>query len=229
MSFVSRRSARSFLLLALSTFVALPVIAADPPTTNEEKAFYAVGSGMARQLESLQPISDRQREVMLDGLLDALNGRPLAVEQNEGAKHVRALINERQQRAMENERTASAEFVAAEAAKSGAKTTESGLVYIETKAGDGAMPKATDKVRVHYHGSLRDGTVFDSSVERGEPAEFPLNRVIACWTEGVAMMKVGGKSRLVCPASIAYGDRSTGRIPPGAALVFEVELIEIVN
>ena len=94
--------------------------------------------------------------------------------------------------------------------------------------GSGASPSATDKVKVHYHGTLRDGTVFDSSVERNSPAEFPRNRVIPCWTEGVAKMKVGGKSRLVCPAEIAYGDRSTGRIPGGAALSFEVELIEIV-
>ena len=229
MSFVSRRSARSFLLLLLSALVCAPAFAADPPTTDDEKAFYAVGAGMARQLESLQPIGDRERDVMIDGLLDALNGRPLAVEQNEGAKHVRALVSSRQQRALENERTASAAFAAAEAAKSGAKKTESGLVYIETKAGDGAMPKATDKVRVHYHGSLRDGTVFDSSVDRGEPAEFPLNRVIACWTEGVAMMKVGGKSTLICPASIAYGDKGRPSIPPGAALKFEVELLDIVQ
>ena len=82
---------------------------------------------------------------------------------------------------------------------------------------------------MHYHGTLRDGTVFDSSIERGQPAEFPLNRVIPCWTEGVAMMKVGGKSRLVCPSEIAYKDRATGKIPPGAALAFDVELLEILK
>jgi len=82
---------------------------------------------------------------------------------------------------------------------------------------------------VHYHGTLRDGTVFDSSVARGTPAEFPLNRVIACWTEGVAMMKEGGKSKLVCPPDIAYGDRGTRSIKGGSVLTFEVELIEIVQ
>ena len=111
----------------------------------------------------------------------------------------------------------------------GAKTTESGLVYSEITAGDGASPGATDKVRVHYHGTLRDGSVFDSSVDRGQPAEFPLNRVIKCWTEGVAMMKVGGKSRLICPAAIAYGEQGRPGIPGGAALTFEVELLEIVQ
>ena len=131
--------------------------------------------------------------------------------------------------ALENEKAAAADFAKSEGAKSGAKTTESGLVYTEVKAGSGAQPKATDKVRVHYHGTLRDGSVFDSSVDRGQPAEFPLNRVIPCWTEGVAMMKAGGKSTLICPASIAYGDKGRPGIPGGAALKFEVELIEILK
>ena len=101
-------------------------------------------------------------------------------------------------------------------------------LYFEIKPGTGESPKATDTVKVHYHGTLRDGTVFDSSVDRGEPATFPLNRVIACWTEGVQKMKVGGKSKLICPASIAYGDRGAPpKIMPGAALVFEVELLGI--
>ena len=229
MSIVSRRFARSALVLLFTGLLSAPVYAADPPTTNDEKAFYALGTSLARQLQSLQPVSDREGEIMLEGLLDALNGRSLAVDQNEGAKRVRDLVNERQQRALEIERKAAADFANAEAQKPGAQKTESGLVYIETKAGDGASPKATDRVRVHYHGSLRDGSVFDSSVDRGEPAEFPLNRVIACWTEGVAKMKVGGKSTLICPASIAYGDNGRPGIPPGATLKFEVELLDILK
>jgi FKBP-type peptidyl-prolyl cis-trans isomerase len=96
-------------------------------------------------------------------------------------------------------------------------------------AGEGAQPGPTDEVKVHYHGTLRDGTVFDSSVDRGTPAQFPLDRVIPCWTEAVTQMKVGGKSRIVCPASIAYGSRGMGAIPGDAALVFEVELLEIIE
>ena len=98
------------------------------------------------------------------------------------------------------------------------------------KPGTGPSPKATDKVKVHYHGTLPDGTVFDSSVQRGEPIVLPLERRDPCWTEGVQMMKVGGKSKLVCPSDIAYGDQ--GRPPaikPGATLVFEVELLEIAK
>ncbi len=108
-------------------------------------------------------------------------------------------------------------------------TTPSGLVIKTVKAGTGASPAATDVVKVHYRGTFPDGKEFDSSHKRGQPAEFPLNRVIRCWTEGVQMMQVGGKAQLVCPASIAYGDRGTpgGPIPPNATLHFEVELLGI--
>ncbi len=114
------------------------------------------------------------------------------------------------------------------AAQPGAIKTDSGLVYSELRAGSGAPPKASDTVTVHYRGTLVDGTEFDSSYKRNEPAQFPLNQVIPCWTEGVQKMKVGGKSELVCPASIAYGDRgSPPVIPGGATLIFEVELLRI--
>lgn len=114
------------------------------------------------------------------------------------------------------------------AAEPGATRTPSGLVYKELKPGTGASPSATDVVKVHYRGTLLDGTEFDSSYKRNEPAQFPLNQVIPCWTEGVQKMKIGGKSRLVCPSSIAYGDRgSPPVIPGGATLIFEVELLGI--
>jgi FKBP-type peptidyl-prolyl cis-trans isomerase FkpA len=106
--------------------------------------------------------------------------------------------------------------------------TASGLGYTELKPGKGPSPTATDKVKVNYRGTLTDGTEFDSSYKRGQPAEFPLNRVIPCWTEGVQKMKVGGKAKLTCPASIAYGDKGAGGvIPPGATLIFEIELLSI--
>jgi FKBP-type peptidyl-prolyl cis-trans isomerase FkpA len=216
-------------VIALSSLLATPVFAQAVPTTDDEKAFYSIGVSLATQLETVQPISDSELEVLIQGVRDAAGGSTLAVEQQEGANLVRAMVQERQSRAAKIEAGAAADFLAAEAGKKGAKTTESGLIYTELKAGKGAHPSATDKVRVHYHGTLRDGTVFDSSVDRGQPSEFPLNRVIACWTEGVALIKEGGKARLVCPSEIAYGDRATGRIPAGAALTFEVELIEILK
>ena len=107
-------------------------------------------------------------------------------------------------------------------------TTDSGLVITHLVEGKGASPSPTDQVEVHYHGTFPDGKVFDSSVERGTPARFPLNRVIPCWTEGVGMMKVGGKAKLECPPAIAYGpEGAPPRIPPNATLVFEVELLGI--
>jgi len=177
----------------------------------------------------VKPISENELDILILGVRDAAAGSTLAVEQQEGANLVRAMVEQRQALAAKVELDSAADFLAAEAGKKGAKTTESGLIYTELRAGKGEHPSTTDKVRVHYHGTLRDGTVFDSSVDRGKPSEFPLNRVIACWTEGVAMMKEGGKARLVCPAEIAYGNRATGRIPAGAALAFEVELIEILK
>jgi len=109
-------------------------------------------------------------------------------------------------------------------------TSSSGLIYQSIKAGTGAQPAATDVVRVHYRGTLPDGREFDSSYRRGQPAEFPLNRVIPCWTEGLQRMKVGGKSKLTCPPAIAYGSRGAGGvIPPNATLLFEVELLGIAG
>lgn len=106
--------------------------------------------------------------------------------------------------------------------------TPSGLVYEELVPGTGQAPTIDDVVRAHYHGTLADGSVFDSSVERGQPLELPLRRVIPCWQEGIPMMKEGGKARLTCPPQIAYGNRAVGSIPAGSTLTFEVELIEVL-
>ena len=124
---------------------------------------------------------------------------------------------------------AQADALKAAAAEAGAVTTDTGLVYRSLKDGSGASPTAADAVKVHYRGTLTDGTEFDSSIKRGQPAEFPLGRVIKCWTEGVQRMKVGGKAKLTCPAAIAYGESGTpgGPIPPNATLIFEVELLAI--
>ena len=121
--------------------------------------------------------------------------------------------------------------LAAKAAKEpGAQVTPSGLVFRSLKEGTGASPQASDKVRVHYRGTFADGKEFDSSYSRGQPAEFPLDRVIKCWTEGVQLIKVGGKAKLTCPPAIAYGERGAGSVvPPGATLQFEVELLGIAS
>ena len=118
--------------------------------------------------------------------------------------------------------------VTAFAQEAAEEKSPSGLIYRSLKDGTGASPSASDTVRVHYRGTLTDGTEFDSSYARGQPAEFPLNRVIKCWTEGVQKMKVGGKAKLTCPPEIAYGNRPMGRlIPANATLTFEIELLDI--
>ncbi len=121
-----------------------------------------------------------------------------------------------------------ADFAATAAKEAGAVVSPSGLVYLSLKEGAGNSPAASSTVKVHYKGILQDGKEFDSSYKRGMPAEFPLDRVIKCWTEGVQRMKPGGKARLTCPAAIAYGSRSPGPgIPPNATLQFEIELLDI--
>jgi FKBP-type peptidyl-prolyl cis-trans isomerase FkpA len=124
---------------------------------------------------------------------------------------------------------AQGDAAAAAAKEPGAVVTPSGLVYRSLQEGQGASPAATDVVKVHYRGTLTDGREFDSSYKRGQPASFPLDRVIKCWTEGVQRMKVGGKAKLTCPGAIAYGERGAGNglIPPNATLFFEVELLDI--
>ena len=123
-----------------------------------------------------------------------------------------------------------ADFAAKAAKEPGAQVTSSGLVFLSLKEGSGASPAPTDRVRVHYRGTLMDGKEFDSSYSRGQPAEFPLNRVIPCWTEAVQRMKPGGKARLKCPPATAYGERGAGGlIPPNATLNFEVELLSVVK
>ena len=123
-----------------------------------------------------------------------------------------------------------AAFLAKAAAESGAKKTESGAVLTTIKEGNGAIPKVTDTVKVHYRGTLIDGTVFDNSAKQGEPAMLRVNEMSRCWVEGMQQIKVGGKSKLVCPSSLAYRDKGLPPlIKPGATLVFEVELLEIVS
>ena len=122
------------------------------------------------------------------------------------------------------------DFAQAAAKEAGAKVTASGLVYRSLQDGQGVSPTATDKVKVHYRGTFPDGKEFDSSYKRNQPIDFPLNGVIPCWTEGVQLMKVGGKAKLTCPPAIAYGSRGAGGvIPPNATLQFEVELIAVAG
>ncbi len=198
-----------------------------PTGTEKDNTLYAIGTLMARQLQPLG-VSEKELAQIVRGLQDAALGKELAVQADDYRAQINALTESRNQALAAEEGAESAKFVAAAAAEKGAVTTESGLVFREINAGSGASPGPEDTVEVHYHGTLRDGTVFDSSVDKGETVRFPLNRVIKCWTEGLQRMKPGGKARLVCPAAIAYGARGAPpAIPGGAALSFEVELFAV--
>ena len=197
--------------------------------TEEQKIFYAIGLAVSQSLAPLN-ISAAELELVKAGLADGLFSKEKKVDLQIYGPKIQDLQATRMGAAAAAEKQAGQAFLDKAAGEKGATKTASGLVISTIKAGSGPAPKATDKVKVHYQGTLSDGTVFDSSIQRKEPVTFPLNGVIPCWTEGVQLMKVGGKSRLVCPSGIAYGDR--GRPPlikPGATLVFEVELLEIVK
>jgi FKBP-type peptidyl-prolyl cis-trans isomerase FkpA len=194
-------------------------------TTDDQKIVYAVGLSMAQQLSQLG-LSRAELEIVKQALTDAAAGKP-AVELSTWGPKINTFAQGRATRAAAAEKLKAKAFLDTAAAEPGATRAASGLVYRELAAGTGPSPKATDKVRVNYRGNLTNGTEFDSSYKRNMPAEFGLNPVIPCWTEGVQKMKVGGKSKLVCPSEIAYGDAGRPSIPPGATLVFEIELLAI--
>ena len=208
--------------------LAAAALAADP-STEDQKTMYAVGVAISQPLGTLS-LTEAELEMVKQGMSDAALNKPLKVEMNTYGPKIQQLAQARSSAAAEKEKKAGAAFIAKAAAESGAKKTASGAIVKDIKAGTGPQPKSSDTVKVHYHGTLMDGTVFDSSVQRKEPATFPLTGVIKCWTEGVQEIKVGGKARLTCPSDVAYGDRgSPPKIKPGSTLVFEVELLEIVK
>lgn len=209
---------------------AAPKLAAPPApiplTTDDDKTVYAIGLSLGRSL-SVFNLTSSEVEIVKRALGDAVAGKP-AVELSEWAPKIQPLMSNRSAAVAEKEKTSSAVYLAKAAAEPGAVKTASGLVYRELKVGTGESPKATDTVKVHYRGTLVNGTEFDSSYKRNEPTQFALNGVIKCWTEGVQRIKVGGKSMLVCPSDLAYGDQGRPSIPGGATLIFEIELLEIV-
>jgi FKBP-type peptidyl-prolyl cis-trans isomerase FklB len=222
-----------------STAVAQPPRGPAPPksklqTLAEQRSYalgVSVGKGFNAQDITLEPNS------FLQGVMDAATGGKLALSEND----IREILTTFERELMEqqaernkvegkaNEEKGNA-FLAANAKKEGVKTTKSGLQYKIVKPGNGKMPKATDVVKTHYEGRLIDGTVFDSSYERGEPASFPVNRVIPGWTEALQLMPMGSKWQLYIPSKLAYGpEGAPPDIPPNATLIFDIELLGIGN
>lgn len=217
---------RKRIVLFLAALLAVPALnAAD---NEEDKTFYFLGTMISTNLQSLS-LSDAEADQVIAGLRDALAGESEDLDQAVYGPKLQAMTQERMMAAAAKEMEAGQQYIEMMAAEDGAVQTDSGLVYLEIQAGDGAQPVAASQVRAHYKGTLRDGTVFDSSYQRGEPLQIGLNQVIPCWTEGIAMMKEGGKAKLTCPSDIAYGQRAQGAIPANAALTFEVELVEVLE
>lgn len=201
-----------------------------------DKTSYAFGLTIGQQLRELGLKDILQIEDFADAVKDMLQGNQCKIEFEEANHILDTLFKEleRKKNAEAAERGAKAKeagatFLAENAKKAGVTSTASGLQYEVLTEGTGRQPKATDTVRCHYHGTLIDGTVFDSSVQRGEPCSFGLNQVIAGWTEGVQLMKEGAKYRFYIPYNLAYGERGAGAsIPPYSALIFDVELLEVL-
>jgi len=201
-------------------------------TSVEERVSYGIGRQMGQQLLE-NPFDGIANEAVAQGLLDALSGKAMTIS-NADMQAAFEEINDRMQakqaEQIKVQAAAGEAFLAENAKKSGIVVTASGLQYEIITQGTGAVPTATSKVKTHYHGTLIDGTVFDSSVKRGQPIDFPVNGVIAGWTEALQLMPVGSKWRLYIPHNLAYGERGAGAsIAPFSALIFDVELIDIIG
>lgn len=223
---------KTLLAVALSAAVVAPGISAAELKTDDQKVSYSVGLMIGEQLKSIPNLD-------FDAFYEAVQTTYSNKEAKLTPEQVREVMTAFQQRqAAEQQKkfeqlsqdnlNKGKEYLAENGKKSGVKTTESGLQYEELTAGAGASPTAADTVKVHYRGTLINGTEFDSSYARNEPVSFPLNGVIAGWTEGLQMIKEGGKARLVIPSDLAYGPGGMGNaIGPNETLIFEVELLEV--
>jgi FKBP-type peptidyl-prolyl cis-trans isomerase FkpA len=211
----------------LTILLAATAFAAEAPKNEEQKALYAIGLSVSKSL-SVFSLTPAEFDMVVQGLTDGQSGKKSDIDPALYTGKIQELAKARRKAQSDKQAPLNKEFLEKAAQEKGAVKTSTGLVYIPLREGTGASPNAADTVSVNYRGTLTDGKEFDSSYKRGKPAEFKLNGVIPCWTEGVQKMKSGGKARLVCPASIAYGENGAGElILPGATLDFEVELLEI--
>ncbi|MCI6495373.1 MAG: FKBP-type peptidyl-prolyl cis-trans isomerase [Muribaculaceae bacterium] len=194
-----------------------------------EKLSYAWGLAMGRQLQGMG-MKELNVKDFSDGVASVFEQKEPAMSPEEAQKLIQDYLNDLQQKAEEAAKAAGTAFLKENKQNPNVKETSTGLQYVVEKEGTGAQPTAEDEVTVHYTGRLLDGTVFDSSVNRGEPATFPLNRVIPGWTEGVQLMKEGAKYTFFIPSDLAYGPQGIpGAIPPHSTLIFDVELIKVVK
>ncbi|MES2529295.1 MAG: FKBP-type peptidyl-prolyl cis-trans isomerase [Bdellovibrionota bacterium] len=197
--------------------------------SEDDKTFYAMGFMLGGNLQRLT-LSEKELAALYKGIAMASKNEKSEVDMAKYQNRIQEVFKARMDKVAATEKAAGNKFIEDFVAKEGATKTASGLAYKAVKEGTGATPAAEDIVEVHYHGTLTDGTVFDSSKERGKTISFPLNRVIKGWTEGLQTMKEGGVSKFVIPADLAYGDAGAPpKIPGGATLIFEVELFKVTK
>lgn len=195
--------------------------------SEDQKTFYSVGGMFGQRLKDLNLTAD-EVNLIAQGLKDSASGKELKADVTKYGPKIQQLFKARMDARADSEKKTGVAYIEKFLKEEGAQKTESGLAYKIIKAGTGTAPKATDTVEVHYEGKLIDGTVFDSSKERGKPVSFPLNRVIKGWTEGLQLVKPGGTIKLVIPSDLAYGNNGAPpKIPGGATLTFDVELLSI--
>lgn len=203
----------------------------EPLADDTAKAAYSLGYRFAENVQRQFP-EDLDNEAFVRGVRDQLGAEEALVDDAEAERVLTAMMEARQAQAasesLENLEEGLA-FLEENAERDGVVTLDSGLQYEVLEEGEGDKPAATDTVTTHYEGRLIDGEVFDSSYERGEPASFPLNRVIPGWTEGLQLMSPGAKYRLYVPSELAYGDQAAGSIPPNSTLIFDVELLDVAS
>ncbi len=219
---------KTLIVCLMATFIGISSnIKAQETMTQEEKISYALGANIGESFK--QQGIEVQMDKFFQGFQEGIAGKNMftQAEMEQIFNEFQQIMQQKQNNMVNEEKAKGAAFLAENKKKEGVVETASGLQYKVVKMGTGAKPTATDKVKVHYHGTLIDGTVFDSSVERGEPITFGLNQVIAGWTEGVQLMPVGSKFIFYIPSNLAYGDRAAGSIKPGSTLIFEVELLDI--
>lgn len=219
---------KRLILAVCACFVAGSAFAADKELTEDQKTLYFLGKAVSSKIKQFD-FTPEETKFIVQGFSETLAGKELKLEDSYGMK-LNEYLAKKQEAVVAKEKEKAKPFLEKMAKEKGAEKLASGMIYIPVKEGTGANPTAADMVKVHYHGTFPDGKVFDSSKERGTPAEFPLGGVIPCWTEGVQKIKVGGSAKLVCPSDTAYGDQGAGgAIPGGATLVFEVELLDIMK
>ncbi len=218
---------RRVIIPALIALLATPAFAAEAPKTEDQKTLYSVGQIMARQLSYFH-LSAAELELVQQGLADAILGKAPQVDVDMYRKKAEGLAAARRDEQGKKLAIVAKDFVEKAAKEKGTVKTESGMLYQSLKEGSGESPTVMDSVKVNYRGTLVDGQEFDSNAQRGgKPAEFMVNRVIKCFSEGLQMMKPGGKAKFVCPPELAYAGESSGLVPPNATLAYEVELLSV--